>query len=201
MLVSINMKDERSETPQKRPYRMRARAEAAAETGRRILEAVIELHRERFWDQVSLRRYELGVTVQTVIRRFGTKERLIEAAAEEGTRQVVRQRDQAPVGDIEGAVENLVDHYEWAAVAGHRGSGLRRSARRRRGSRFHYEWVERTFALCSPSAAVRRADVFWPNWSPSATCTWKLLRRDLGLSREQTELAITETILALEGES
>ena len=54
MLVSTNMKDERSETPQKRPYRMRARAEAAAETGRRILEAVIELHRERFWDQVSL---------------------------------------------------------------------------------------------------------------------------------------------------
>jgi hypothetical protein len=30
---------------------------------------------------------------------------------------------------------------------------------------------------------------------------WKLLRRDLGLSREQTELAIRETILALKGDS
>ena len=28
---------------------------------------------------------------------------------------------------------------------------------------------------------------------------WKLLRRDLDLSREQTELAIRETILALKG--
>ena len=84
MLVSTNMKDERSKAPQKRPYRMRARAEAAAETGRRILEAVIELHRERFWDQVSLEDIaeRAGVTVQTVIRRFGNKERLIDAAAE-----------------------------------------------------------------------------------------------------------------------
>jgi hypothetical protein len=35
-----------------------------------------------------------------------------------------------------------------------------------------------------------------------ATCDvyfWKLLRRDLGLSREQTELAVIEAITALEG--
>src|SRR5215203_1870400 len=120
MLMYTNMKDERSETPQKRPYRMRARAEAATETGRRILEAVIELHRERFWDQVSLEDIaeRAGVTVQTVIRRFGSKERLIEAAAEEGTRQHTHQRYQAPVGDIEGAVKNLIEHYEeWADTA------------------------------------------------------------------------------------
>ena len=209
MLMYTNMKDERSETPQKRPYRMRARAEAAAETGRRILEAVIELHRERFWDQVSLEDIaeRAEVTVQTVIRRFGTKERLIEAAAEEGTRQVIRQRDQAPVGDVEGAVENLVDHYEeWAD------SALRLLAQEERvaafrsvtdaGRAFHYEWVERTFAplLAKRTGTARRrllaeliaiCDVYF----------WKLLRRDLGLSREQTEIAIRETILALEGES
>ncbi len=107
-------------TPQKRPYHMGARAEAAAETGRRILEATIELHRERFFDQVSLEDIaeRAEVTVRTVIRRFGSKERLIEAAAEEGTRQVTYQRHQAPIGDIEGAVANLVDHYEeWGDTA------------------------------------------------------------------------------------
>ena len=208
MLMYTNMKDERSETPQKRPYRMRARAEAATETGRRILEAVIELHRERFWDQVSLEDIaeRAGVTVQTVIRRFGSKERLIETAAEEGTRQVMRQRERAPVGDIEGAVENLVDHYEeWAD------SALRLLAQEERvpafrsvtdaARAFHYEWVERTFAplLAKREGAARQrllaelvaiCDVYF----------WKLLRRDMGLSREQTELAIRETILALEGE-
>src|SRR5918999_623623 len=114
MLVDTNMNKARSETPHKRTYRMRARAEAAAETGRRILEATIDLHRERYFDQVSLEDIaeRAGVTVRTVIRRFGSKERLIEAAAEVGTRQVTHQRYQAPIGDIAGAVNNLLDHYE-----------------------------------------------------------------------------------------
>ncbi len=203
------MKSEKQDALNKRPYQMRARAEAAAETGRRILEAVIELHTERFFDQVSLEDIaeRAGVTVQTVIRRFGSKERLIEAATEMANRQVVRQRDQAPVGDIEGAVKNLVDHYEeW-------GDGvLRLLAQEERvpafrsvtdaGRALHYQWVERTFAplLAERTGKARRrllaeliviCDVYF----------WKLLRRDVGLSREQTELAIRETILALKGES
>lgn len=209
MSLFLDMKNVRPEDQQKRPYRMRARAEAAAETGRRILEATIELHGERFFDQVSLEDIaeRAGVTVRTVIRRFGSKERLIEAAAEEGTRQVKHQRYQAPVGDIEGAVGNLVDHYEeWGDTA------LRLLAQEGRvaafrsvtdaGRALHYEWVERTFAplLAGRTGTARRrllarliaiCDVYF----------WKLLRRDLGLSREQTELAIREVIEALKGET
>jgi AcrR family transcriptional regulator len=201
------MKSEKQDALNKRPYQMRARAEATAETGRRILGAVIELHTERFFDQVSLEDIaeRAGVTVQTVIRRFGNKERLIEAATEMANKQVVRQRDQAPVGDIEGAVKNLLDHYEeW-------GDGvLRLLAQEERvpafrsvtdaGRALHYQWVERTFAplLAERTGKARRrllaeliviCDVYF----------WKLLRRDLGLSREQTDLAIRETILALKG--
>jgi len=203
------MKSERSDPPQKRPYRMSARAEAAAETGRRILEAVIELHRERFFDQVSLEDIaeRAGVTVQTVLRRFGSKERLVEAAAEEANRQVTLQRYEAPSGDIEGAVNNLVEHYEeWGD------SALRLLAQEERvpafrsitdaGRALHYEWVERTFG---PLIAERTGEERWRLLAELiAICDvyfWKLLRRDLGLSREQTELAIRETILALEGES
>jgi AcrR family transcriptional regulator len=203
------MKDERSETPQKRPYRMRARAEAAAETGQRILEAVIELHRERFFDQVSLEDIaeRAGVTVQTVLRRFGSKEQLIEAAAEEGKRQVMHQRDQAPVGDIEGAVKNLMEHYEeWGETA------LRLLAQEERvpafrsvtdaGRAFHYEWVERTFApLLAKRTGMARRRLLAELIAICDVYFWKLLRRDVGLSREQTELAIRETILALKGES
>jgi AcrR family transcriptional regulator len=204
------MKDARAETPQKRPYRMRARAEAAAETGRRILEAVIELHRERFWDQVTLEDIaeRAGVTVRTVIRRFGSKERLIEAAAEEGTRQVTHQRYQAPIGDIEGAVKNLVDHYDegWGDTA------LRLLAQEERvpafrsitdaARAFHYQWVERTFApLLAKHTGEEHRRLLAELIAVCDVYFWKLLRRDLGLSREQTELAIRETILALEGES
>ena len=203
------MKYERSETPQKRPYRMRARAEAAAETGQRILEAVIELHRERFFDQVSLEDIaeRAGVTVQTVLRRFGSKEQLIEAAAEEGTRQVTHQREQAPVGDIEGAIKNLMEHYEeWSETA------LRLLAQEERvpafrsitdaGRAFHYEWVERTFApLLAKRTGMARRRLLAELIAICDVYFWKLLRRDVGLSREQTELAIRETILALEGET
>ena len=203
------MKDARPETPQKRPYRMRARAEAAAETGRRILEATIELHRERYFDQISLEDIaeRAGVTVQTVIRRFGTKERLIEAAAEEAKRQVMSQRDQAPVGDIEGAVKNLMDHYEeWGDTA------LRLLAQEERvpafrpitdaARAFHYEWVERTFApLLAERTGEERRRLLAELIAICDVYFWKLLHRDLGLSREQTELAIRETILALKGET
>jgi AcrR family transcriptional regulator len=203
------MKYERSESSQKRPYRMRARAEAAAETGRRILEAVIELHRERFFDQISLDDIaeRAGVTVQTVIRRFGNKERLIEAAAEEGTRQVMHQRDQAPVGDIEGAVKNLMEHYEeWGETA------LRLLAQEERVPAFrsitdaaralHYEWVERTFGpLLAKRTGEERQRLLAELIAICDVYFWKLLRRDVGLSREQTELAIRETILALKGET
>jgi len=58
MLANTNMKKEEHENPgsqNKRPYRMVvARAKAAEETGQRILEAVLELHTERYFDQVSL---------------------------------------------------------------------------------------------------------------------------------------------------
>src|SRR5918998_1227622 len=181
------MKDPRPGTPQRRPYRMRARAEAAAETGRRILEATIELHSERFFDQVSLEDIaeRAGVTVRTVIRRFGSKERLIEAAAEEGERRVTHQRHQAPIGDIEGAVNNLVDHYEeWGDTV------LRLLAQEERvaafrsiteaGRAFHYEWVERTFSplLAQPTGKARRRFLA----ELVGICNvyfWKLLRRDL----------------------
>ena len=203
------MKNASPETPQKRPYRMRARAEAAAETGQRILEATIELHSERFFDQVSLEDIaeRAGVTVRTVIRRFGSKERLIEAAAEEGERRVTNQRYQAPIGDIEGAINNLVDHYEeWGDTV------LRLLAQEERvaafrsitdaGRAFHHEWVERTFApLLAKRTGEERRRLLAELIAVCDVYFWKLLRRDLSLSREQTELAIRETILALKGEA
>lgn len=187
---------------------MGSRAEAAEETRRRILEAVIGLHMERYYDQVSLEDIaeRAGVTVQTVLRRFGNKERLIEAATEVVSERVMSQRNEAPVDDIAGAVENLVDHYEeWGD------SVLRLLAQEDRvpafrkttdaGRALHYEWVERTFAsLLSEHTVGARERLRAGLIAVCDVYFWKLLRRDLGLSREQTELAIRETILALKGE-
>jgi AcrR family transcriptional regulator len=67
-----------------RPYRMVARAEAAAATAERILDAAIEVFWETPGEQFSLDEVarRAGVTVQTVIRRFGGRGGLFAAAAE-----------------------------------------------------------------------------------------------------------------------
>ena len=207
MLVLINMK-KGSDTRNKRAYRMGARAEAAEETRLRILDAVIGLHMERYYDQVSLKDVarRAGVTVQTVLRRFGSKDLLIDAASEVARERVIRQRGEAPVGDIAGAVENLVDHYEeWGEnvlrllAQEDRISAFRRTTEA--GRALHYEWVERTF---EPMLAQRdgedRRRLMAQLVAVCDVYVWKILSLDLGLSREQTELAIREMILALKGE-
>jgi AcrR family transcriptional regulator len=185
---------------------MGARAEAAAETGRRILQATMELYTERFYDQVSLEDVaeRAGVTVQTVLRRFGSKEKLIFAAAEEARRRVRSQRDRAPVGDVAGAVKVLVETYEE-----HGDRYLRLLAQEERvpafrlitdtGRAHHYECVERDFApLLAERTGPERERLLAQLIAICDLYFWKLLRRDLGLSREQTELTIIEAIRALE---
>jgi AcrR family transcriptional regulator len=187
---------------------MGVRAEAAEETRRRILDAVIGLHMERYYDQISLDAVaeRAGVTVQTVLRRFGSKDALIDAASEVARERVVSQRGEAPVGDIAGAVENVVDHYEeWGE------SVLRLLAQEDRvpafrkttdaGRALHYEWVERTFApLFEERTGEDRRRLTAQLVAVCDVYFWKILSRDLGLSREQTALAMREMILALKGD-
>jgi AcrR family transcriptional regulator len=207
MLVSTNMKEDTSKISGKRSYRLGARAEAAEETRLRILDAVIGLHMERYYDQISLEDVakRAGVTVQTVLRRFGSKDQLIDAATEVATERVLSQRGEAPVGDVAGAVENLVDHYEqWGE------SSLRLLAQEDRvpvfrrttdaGRQLHYEWVERTFApLLTGRDGQDRERLLAELVAVCDVYFWKILSLDLGLSREQTVLALEEIILALKG--
>ena len=191
---------------QPRPYRMRAREAAAAETGRRILRSVIDLHTERFHDQITLEDVaaRAGVTVQTVLRRFGSREELVSAAADYAMTQVLVQRGEAPVGNVPGSVDNLLDHYEaWGA------SVLRLLAQEDRvpqlramtdqGREAHYAWVERTFApfldgrsdgRLLQAKLIALTDVY----------VWKVLHLDLRLDRAETAAALDEMIRAVLGE-
>ena len=191
-----------------RPYRMVARAESAAATGERILDAAVEA----FWEQpgghVSLddvaRR--AGVTVQTVIRRFGGRDGLVTAAAEREAEKVSRQRAQAPVGDPAGAVRVLLDHYEAMGdrvlrllAEEERVAGLRDVADR--GRALHREWCARVFAAAlEHRGGVDRGRRLAQIVAICDVYTWKLLRRDLGLSRADTERTVIDLIENLEGQ-
>jgi AcrR family transcriptional regulator len=189
-------------SPASRQYRMRARAESTAETRAGIIRAVLELHVERFHNEITLElvAYRAGVTVQTVLRHFGSRDRLVTAAAEQATQEVLAQRSAAPVGDVDGAVENLLDHYDqWGPTA------LRLLAQEEMvpqlraiadsGRAAHYDWVDRTFEpfLAATSDAHLRAELI----ALTDVFTWKILRHDLGLDRGATTAALTGMIRAV----
>jgi AcrR family transcriptional regulator len=184
-----------------RPYRMVARAESAAATGARILDAAIELFWAERFDRITLDRVaqRAGVTVQTVIRRFGGKEQLFAAAVERETERV-REERAAPIGDTAAAVRALMDHYERLGdrvmrtlAEEHAVPGLHEIVEH--GRREHRAWCELVFAPALDSrAGAERARLLAQLVAVCDVYTWKLLRRDAGLGRRQAELALVELL-------
>jgi AcrR family transcriptional regulator len=185
-----------------RAYTMSARAESAAQTGERILDAAVELFWERPTDRLSLEDVagRAGVSVQTVIRRFGGKEGVLVAAVEREGQRVEAQRGTAPVGDLAAAVRVLVDHYEQMGdgvlqmlAAEPQFPGLTPIIER--GREVHRQWCVRVFA---PSLEARRGvDRTRLLAQLMAVCdvrTWQLLRRAGRLSRRETERAMVEML-------
>src|ERR1700742_1962801 len=110
-----------------RTYRQTRRADATGRTREAILDAARALFRadpqlDPSLDAVAAR---AGVSTRTVIRQFGSKNGLLEAAIAAGVEASQTTRHAEP-GDIEGAVRALVAHYEelgddvmrWLALAG-----------------------------------------------------------------------------------
>src|SRR5690606_18909281 len=97
----------------KRPYRLGARALAAEQTGDRILDAFRRRIRIDWYDEITLEQiaHEAAVTVPTIIRRFGSKERLVEAAWERLNKEITARRTTTP-GDLDGAVRAVIEDYE-----------------------------------------------------------------------------------------
>ncbi len=172
--------------PARRPYRMVARAASAAATGERILDAAVEV----FWEgpTVQLSLHDIasraGVTVQTVIRRYGGKDGVIAAAVERETAKVAATRDPALVTGPVEAIKQLVDHYEALGdrVIQMLAEEVRTPALHQvadAGRRFHRAWCERVFAAALAPLAGRTRDRRLAQLV--AVCdvyTWKLLRRD-----------------------
>lgn len=186
---------------ERRPYRMVARAQAAAETGERILDAAVEVFFEEPSASISLDEVarRAGVTVQTVIRRFGGREGLLAAAATREVTKIRRERDVMP-GDYAAAVRVLIGHYErtgdqvlrMLAEEG-RSPALRKIVDQ--GRAMHREWCEAVFApVLAGLAGVRRERRLAQLIAACDVYTWMLLRRQSGLSRRQTELALCELI-------
>jgi AcrR family transcriptional regulator len=192
-------------TRPKRAYRMGVRAEAAAETRARILAAAIRRFGERSYDEVALPAVarEAGVTVQTVLRRFGSKEGLAEAATALGVERVRAERWSSPPGDLDAAVRGLLAHYEeWGDRS------LRFLAQEQRvpamgrvvaaGRALHHEWVDHVFApWLARTRGASRVRVRARLVAVTDVYVWKILRRDLALDERTAEKTLRELVVAV----
>jgi AcrR family transcriptional regulator len=180
-----------------RTYRQTRRADATGRTREGILAAAQALFREdpRLDPSLETVADRAGVSTRTVLRQFGSKEGLFEAAVAAGMAESAASRRVEP-GDVDGALRKLSDHYEESGdeVMRWLGSAERLPHVRQvteRGTEMHVEWVEAVFApdLDGLSRGERRA-----RRAALATATdvyvWHLLRRREGLGREATRAAM-----------
>jgi AcrR family transcriptional regulator len=189
-----------------RPYRMVTRAEAAAQTRRRIVEAAFLLYTERDFEQVSLEDVaaRAGVAERTVLRRFGSKEGLLDAVAESANQAIEERRENVSPGNVAAAVRCAVGDYERYGDATMRllcqeGRVAAFAHIAEHGRRLHREWVERAFApqLSRRSGAARRR-LLAQLVAITDVYMWKLLRRDLRLGLVATAEALAEMVAGLE---
>jgi AcrR family transcriptional regulator len=183
---------------------MALRASLKADTERRILAAAERIFLKTPYPQVRIEDIAAAaeVSAPTVIHRFGSKEALMASAAKAGLERVRQQRSAAPVGDLAGAIANLIEHYElWGDAVMHL---LAQEAAvpairdvTNTGRALHVQWVEDTFATWLPPLNPARRIRLSQLVALMDIYVWKVLRRDRGLSVAETELAMREMVSAL----
>lgn len=176
-----------------RVYRQGARALAAEQTRERILDAAFELFLAHDFEDVTLEAVaaKAGVTLQTVLRKFGSKDGLASATIEERADRVMEPRK--PAGPSpRAAVAALVASYEQIGDANWR--MLRHESQQpmlqqalRYARALHRGWIEDSFARELPAREAERQRMIDALFTVLDFYVWKLHRRDLGRSREETE--------------
>ncbi len=189
-------------SPDKRPYRMSTRRESVERTRVSILEAAYRLWLERPYDEVGLEEIAdaAGVARQTVHRQFGSKDDLLVAVTEWRRPREEETWSRAEPGDVHAAVAAHVDRHERMGDAVVRFLTLEgridaidhllatgRAAHRAEiehlfspflPSSFHHAYERAVLALCAATDVM----------------VWKLLRRDLGCDRTETEAVIRQLV-------
>ena len=187
-------------------YTMAARAEGVAATRERIVQAALTLALAQPYEDITLAAIAeaAGVSHQTVLNHFAAKEHVAAAAAELLGRQTQAVRDKAAPGDHPGAIAVLVSEYErfgdanarWA-VASERLGSLAPLLDRARAD--HQAWLDRIFSDLLPKAPTARRQAIHALHVATDVYTWKLLRRDLQLSRAGTERIMRELVYGILG--
>ncbi len=189
----------------KRSYQMSERARKVARNDRNIMNAMSGLWLELPLSEITLDKISQrsGVTVRTILRKFGSKEGLLKACIEhEGERFTIKRMNVTP-GDLNGILDALLEEYE------HMGDALIRTLTMeynylstqellQKARTTHREWCAFVFEPFLPSKSSGSYETVLSAFIASTEFyLWKLLRRDLGKSPEECKQIFLYTLESL----
>ncbi|HEY1834613.1 MAG TPA: TetR/AcrR family transcriptional regulator [Solirubrobacteraceae bacterium] len=183
----------------KRKYEQTARAQAQERTREALLDAARDEFFGNRWSKASLNTLaeKAGVTKQTLLRHFGSKNGLLTQALLRGAAEVREQRWSVPKGDVWGTIANLLDHYErWGAYSLRVGSWQDSTvplATLSQGARqVHYDWVDFAFKpWLEQLEGDERERVRAALVSFCDVHVWWVLSHDMGMDRQAVEGTLT----------
>jgi AcrR family transcriptional regulator len=189
-----------------RAYQQKVRASQTTANGERMVEAAVALLqstprvREVTLEAVAAR---ADVTVRTILRRFGSRDGLLEAAFHRMARNIGANRPLPGTGDVDAAAESLTAQYEQF------GDFVLKMLEQEHdlpvlgelvayGRSRHRAWLEQVFApqLASLDAGERKQRVT-ELYAATDVYLWKLFRHDFGLARKQTAETFRNLITAV----
>ncbi len=186
-----------------RSYTMGARAEGVADTRGRVVSAATALFLEQAFEDVTLATIAeaSGVSHQTVLNHFGSKAGVVMAVADAIGQATTEARTAEP-GDAKGAIHALVGDYErigdanvrWVAASERYGELVPVLDRARAE---HQQWLREMFGAELPRGAAASRRSVQALHAATDVSTWKLLRRELHLSRAESERIIVDLVVGV----
>jgi AcrR family transcriptional regulator len=183
---------------------MRARAEAVEATRERIAGAAMDRFLAQPYDDVTIASVarEAGVSHQTLLNHFESKEGLFAAAADRFSADIESMREGRPTPDPESVVGILMEQFEHSgdgnvrlAVLDERIEAVRAGLELGRAK--HQGWLAEVFQDRLPEDPAGRRQMLAALHAATDVYTWKLLRRDLGHGRRATQRIMTDMVRAI----
>lgn len=184
-----------------RTYVKVARAAGEERTRDALMNAAEDILFNESWTGASLDAIaaRAGVTKQTLLRHFGSKEGLLAEAAARTRDEISEQRFAAPVGDVAGTIDNLLEHYdaygERSRTVGALGGDGALAEVATDARQLHYDWVEHVFSPWLDELRGRaRARLRGALIAACDLQTWWILSHDLGLEPREVRTTLIMTV-------
>ena len=183
---------------------MRARAEAVEATRERIARAAMQRFLAEPYDDVTIASVarDAGVSHQTLLNHFESKDGLFAAAAERFSADLAASRAGRATSDPESVVAVLMEQFERSgdgnvrlALLHERIEAVRAGLEQGRAN--HQVWLAEVFEDRLPSDPAERRRTLAALHAATDVYTWKLLRRDLRHGRRATQRIMTDMVRAI----